>query len=166
MADLEFSKRLRRLMAAKRLSQSDLAREIWGEEITPAGYMAARGRDKINKYCAGKMVPDPPTLTLLARALGVLEIELAPQVVTKLVEREHPEIRLRAVEGNPGLVHLAWDTMLPLHAVTQMLTVYQNTDTYPVTEAMRKRMEQPASTADAALAEVILTVARMAADKQ
>jgi len=31
---------------------------------------------------------------------------------------------------------------------------------------MRKRMEQPASTADAALAEVILTVARMAADKQ
>jgi hypothetical protein len=42
-ATVAFSKRLRRLMAAKGFSQSDLARECWGEEMSKEGYMVARG---------------------------------------------------------------------------------------------------------------------------
>ena len=65
-------------MAARGMSQSDLARECWGEEETGDGYMAARGRDLINRYCAGKSLPDEATVRRLADALGVPMADLMP----------------------------------------------------------------------------------------
>jgi len=159
-ATVAFSKRLRRLMAAKGFSQSDLARECWGEEMTKEGYMVARGRDKINKYCSGTMVPDGPTLTLLARALGVPESELAPQIVGTLAEREHPEVRMTVIAGHREVVHMSWDTVLPLDAALQMLAIYQAAETRGPTAPERAKQAQPYNATDATIAEAMLAAAR------
>lgn len=159
-ATVEFSKKLRRLMAAKGFSQSDLARECWGEETTTEGYLVARGRDKINKYCSGRMVPDGPTLALLARALEVPERELAPQIVGTQAEREHPEVRMTIIAGHRELVHLSWDLVIPLEAAMQMLAIYQGTETRGPSETERVRQAQPYNVTDAAVAEAMLAAAR------
>ena len=159
-ATVAFSKKLRRLMAAKGYSQSDLARECWGEEMSPEGYMVARGRDKINKYCSGKMIPDGPTLTLLARALEVAESELAPQIVGTLAEREHPEVRMTVIAGHREVVHMSWDTIIPLEAALQMLTIYQLAQTRAPTEEERALQANPHNVTDATVADAMMAAAR------
>jgi transcriptional regulator with XRE-family HTH domain len=159
-AAVEFSRKLRRLMAKKGFSQSDLARECWGEEETRDGYMAARGRDKINKYCAGKTIPDADTLKLLARALEVPESELAPVVVGTAAERENPEVRMTVIAGHRELVHMSWNTVMPLHVALQMLALYQMTETRGPTEKEMVAQAQPYNTTDARVAEAMTAAAR------
>lgn len=137
-AAVEFSRKLRRLMAMKQLSQSDLARECWGEEETTQGYLAARGRDKINRYISGKQMPDPDSLMRMARALGVAEAELAPTVVGSALEREHPEIRMTMIAGHREHVHLTLDSVMPLECAVQIMAMFEKYQTRGATEAERE----------------------------
>lgn len=62
----EFSKRIYRLMLAKNMTQSDLARE------------AGIARDSVSNYVRGNNMPEPVNLKKLADALGVEPNELLP----------------------------------------------------------------------------------------
>ena len=135
-ATVDFARKLRRLMAKAQLSQSDLARECWGEEETSDGYLGARGRDKINRYVTGKTMPDPESLRLMAKALGVPEAELAPTVVGSVLEREHPEVRVTLIAGHREHGHLTLDTVMSWKAILQILAIHEAEQTRGATEQL------------------------------
>ena len=96
----QFASRLHRLRTEKGWSQSDLAREVWGELETRAGRKVAKNRDRISTYEMGKSWPDPHNLMKIAGALGVSPEELAPDITAATVDRQNPEIALVAVAGH------------------------------------------------------------------
>src|SRR5262249_44727097 len=124
-ATVDFSRKLRRLMATRHMSQSDLARECWGEEETADGYMAARGRDKINRYVTGRTMPDAESLTKLAKALEGPEAELAPTVVGSALEREQPETRMTMTAGHREHVPLPLEGVRPLGAAVKIMAIFE-----------------------------------------
>jgi len=73
-----FASRLAYFREARGWSQSDLAREVWGEIETKAGRRVAKNRDMISTYEMGKSWPDPHNLIKIAAALEVDVEELAP----------------------------------------------------------------------------------------
>ena len=66
-----FSERLYQARTAAGLSQSDLAREVWGVQTTTEGYEVAKNRDRISSYERGKSAPKKDNLMKLADVLGV-----------------------------------------------------------------------------------------------
>ena len=62
MRDVNFAKRLRRLMSEQELTQSDLAAKIWGRHISSEGKDVAKGRDRISVWLAGRNFPDHDNL--------------------------------------------------------------------------------------------------------
>lgn len=79
--DPSFRDRLQRLMREKDISQSDLARQIFGttEEVRgEAVYEVPKNRQTFSKYLSGKAYPSEETKRKLADALGVSFMELFP----------------------------------------------------------------------------------------
>lgn len=72
-------------MQTKKLSASELARQIWGTTKDKRGYDVARNRDRIGHYLAGTSYPEPVNLEAIARVLDVpvedfaIERGLAPE---------------------------------------------------------------------------------------
>lgn len=58
-------------MLEKRISASDLAREVWGSKTDGRGYEVAKNRDRIGHYLSGKSFPERENLTKIAKVLGV-----------------------------------------------------------------------------------------------
>jgi transcriptional regulator with XRE-family HTH domain len=113
----QFASTLQQLRVAKHWSQSDLAREVWGEITNPnTGRKVAKNRDRISSYEMGKSWPDPHNLTKIANALGVSPEELAPDITASTIERQNPEIMLVAVAGHMNKV------LLKIHKVTSYAT--------------------------------------------
>ena len=77
----KFPHRLYRLRAHRGMSQSDVARAIWGETTDNRGYVVAKNRDRISAYEGGRSVPEKTTLEALAELFGVSLAELAPDLV-------------------------------------------------------------------------------------
>lgn len=142
-ATMDFARKLRRLLAQKRMSQSDLARACWGEEEMTGGYFGARGRDRINKYVTGKALPDPDSLNDIAKALEVAPADLAPSVVGKALEREHPEVRLTMVAGHREAVHVSIDSVMPLNVAVQIIALINQTHTRGATEEEHAQLNDP-----------------------
>lgn len=67
----EFSKIVLQAMLKKRMSQSDLAREMWGITKDSRGYEVAKNRDRITHYLKGRAYPEPKNLEALAKALDL-----------------------------------------------------------------------------------------------
>ena len=91
-----FGRRLRDLLLQKGMSQSDLARLIWGTTITPQGHTVAKNRDRIAVYIAAKAWPSPVNMKKIADALGVEVADLAPGFG---VEAGPPEWAFIKMEG-------------------------------------------------------------------
>ena len=73
-----FSLRLVDRMARQGLSQSDLARAIWGTVVDARGRDVARNRDRISNYTRGRQMPEPSTLRKIAAALDCAATDLNP----------------------------------------------------------------------------------------
>ena len=142
-ATVDFARKLRRLLAQKRMSQSDLARACWGEEEMTGGYFGARGRDRINKYVTGKALPDPDSLVAIATVLDVPPADLAPSVVGKALEREHPEIRMTMIAGHREAVHVSIDSVMPLAVAVQIIALINETRTRGATEDEQAHINDP-----------------------
>jgi hypothetical protein len=84
--DLEFAKRLRKLMDDRELTQSELAAKIWGRYENTEGKYVARGRDRISVWIRGKSFPDNANMAKLAEKLNVKVSDLAP---TSLIKAAH-----------------------------------------------------------------------------
>jgi len=120
----DFAVRLRTALEQMGWTPSDLARRIWGDAPpTPAGHVSAKNRDRISKYLTGKTIPDAHTLRLLAEHLKVSEESLAPQVVSRRLDKEHPEVRLTAIAGHRDQVHMTLNTRMSLARAAQILAL-------------------------------------------
>jgi transcriptional regulator with XRE-family HTH domain len=95
-----FARRLHELMARKGLSQSDLARAVWGPTKDTRGYDVAKNRDRISNYLRGLAVPDPSNMAAIAEKLGVTVAELAPDQTASAIDRAKPTVSMSAVAGH------------------------------------------------------------------
>lgn len=102
----KFSRRLYKLMADKKMSQSDVARAIWGTRDDPRGYKVARNRDRISAYLKGKSYPSHENLEKLAALLGVTPDELAPDLAVRGMDSEEPDLSITAIAGHHDKVML------------------------------------------------------------
>lgn len=144
-AATEFARKLKRLMNLRDLSQSDLARAIWGETETAAGTPAAKNRDRISKYLAGRTVPDPITIKLLAETLGCDPAELAPTVVIQDAEHAHPEIQMTLIPGHSDRVHVTINCVMSLSSFLQIAAILQSDETRRApTQAELQERDKPA----------------------
>jgi transcriptional regulator with XRE-family HTH domain len=73
-----FSERLQRIMTEKNLTQSDVARLVWGTMKDELGYTVARNRQVVGKYLAGTVEPSMKTKRKMAKALDVPLADLDP----------------------------------------------------------------------------------------
>lgn len=113
-AGAEFSKKLKTLLAQKDISASDLARELFGTTTIKGGYSAAKHRDRVSKWLAGKTLPDPVTLEKVCKFLKVDPTTLAPTVVAHAIGADHPEFHITQVPGRRDKVHLTINSVLDL----------------------------------------------------
>ena len=120
----QFARKLHHLMIERGLSQSDVARKIWGSKKNPdTGHSVAINRDRISCWVRGTQVPDPQNLLKLSEALGVPVDELAPDIMASAVDREHPELAIQAVSGSPDTVHLVVTKLVPLAVAAKVASL-------------------------------------------
>ena len=114
-----FARKLNDLMARRGLSQSDLARTVWGSTVDTRGKDVARNRDRISHYVRGSQMPAPRTLKLLADALGVPVHELVPglgappSVGVGAGVSPATELGLTVVAGQDGFAWLTVNKVVP-----------------------------------------------------
>lgn len=137
----DFSQRLRRAMARRRMSQSDLARACFGEAPNAAGQTVANGRDRISKYCAGKTLPDPEAFSVLAKALGVTERDLSPAASDAREDADHPEYIFRRLPN--GEAWLAGNFVVPLEIAVAMMTVWASAPSRAPTDKEYRKWGDP-----------------------
>jgi transcriptional regulator with XRE-family HTH domain len=75
---LGFANTLRNAMAEQQMTQSDVARAVWGNTTDPRGYQVAKNRDRIGAYLAGTGYPSKETLPKLCKAVGLSMDKLPP----------------------------------------------------------------------------------------
>lgn len=119
----QFARRLHKLMLDRGMSQSDLARKVWGKTTDGRGYDVAKNRDRISVYLRGQSYPDPVNLSKMADALGVPVEELAPDAVASAVERENPEVQMTAIAGHSDKVFLRVNKLVPMTVAAQIISL-------------------------------------------
>jgi transcriptional regulator with XRE-family HTH domain len=124
----QFANRLQQLRTDRGWSQSDLAREVWGDTTNRSGRKVAKNRDRISTYEMGKSWPDPHNLVKLANALGVTPEELAPDIVGSTVERQNPEFAIVGVAGHRDKVHLKINTLVSFDVATKIMQLLKQSD--------------------------------------
>jgi transcriptional regulator with XRE-family HTH domain len=125
-----FARRLFELMAERGLSQSDLARKIWGETKDTKGYPVARNRDRIGNYLRGRSYPEQANLKLLAEALEVSVEDIIPGANLPPVDQQGlkstrtPDVTVETLPskaGEPAQALLTVRKVLPMSVVVQVL---------------------------------------------
>jgi transcriptional regulator with XRE-family HTH domain len=159
-AAAEFSRKLQHLMNQREMSQSDLARLMWGQIEQASGYPAAKNRDRISKWLAGKRLPDGRSLEKLCQILECDASALAPSVVTGNAEAQHPELRMTVIAGHRDLVHLTFNTVLPLEAAVQMIAIYKAHNTRGPSESEMTKRDNPSDTPTPGLAKALAQALR------
>ena len=123
-----FSKQLHRLLLEKQMSQSDLARTVWGTTTDSRGYKVAKNWDRISAYLAGRSLPDQRNLLRIAKALGVEPETLAPEKAGALEERDNPEIAMTVLAGHTDMVHLRVNKLVPLSLAAEVISLLSKSD--------------------------------------
>lgn len=119
-----FGRRLAALLTERGWSQSDFAREVWGEIENPkTKHKSARGRDRVSAYINGKSLPSPKLLAEMAKALELTPEQLAPDLAGEAAVREKPSITLTVPAGRPDMVHVQVDLLLPAALAPELLTI-------------------------------------------
>lgn len=134
-----FAERLHQLMIEKGLSQSELARAVWGETKDSRGYSVARNRDRISAWLRGETVPEAANLSRLAQALDTPVTELAPDLTISAVERTLPAVAMTMVGGHSDLTLLQVHQLVPLEVAARIITLLSET-----AKAQRHAAERPA----------------------
>lgn len=118
-----FAKTLNELMAVKGMSQSDVARAIWGSVTDNRGRDVARNRDRISNYCRGQQLPEPKTVRALAELFGVQVVDLHPPLALPPGPRAAPDMTMAVVGGRPDMALLTVNKMVPLRLAVQVLAL-------------------------------------------
>lgn len=117
----DFSQRLAQRMQAKGMSQSDLARAIWGSNADGT----ARNRDRISSYLQGRGLPTPENLEKLAKALDCKPDDLVPGGLKRpLTRKPHDGIKVSLIRDRPGWWR-ADGVMLPEDEMVKLMRLVQ-----------------------------------------
>lgn len=101
-----FKQRLSALREKEGWSQSELARQIWGETTDSRGYKVARNRDRISAYETGKSKPNRENLEAIAAVFSIDVEELAPDLLEEAAFNEpKPAVELR-LDGNTAYLRI------------------------------------------------------------
>lgn len=119
----QFARRLHILMVERGLSQSDLAREIWGGAEDRRGYKVAKNRDRISAYLRGTALPEAENLALIAKALGVEVTDLAPDMTAAAIDRANPEVSMTTIAGHADKTHLRVNKLVPMTVAAQIIAL-------------------------------------------
>ena len=123
----KFQHNLKELRVSKNLSQSDLARLIWGTMTDGRGYEVARKRDRISAYERGRASPEEENLAKIAEALGVTASELAPELSGQRGRNAPATVTMRVLEGG-AKVHLEVNTITSLAIASQVVAALSEGD--------------------------------------
>lgn len=118
-------------MIGQGLSQSDLARKVWGTTENKQGHTVARNRDRISQYLAGNNFPDPKNLKKIADALGCTPEELAPDAAAAAIDRENPEIAMTAIAGHTDKVHLQVNRLVSMATAVKVINLLTEEEKKP-----------------------------------
>jgi transcriptional regulator with XRE-family HTH domain len=118
-----FKDKLRELRIDKGLSQSDLAKALWGTTTDGRGYDVARNRSRISSYEKGDSVPDKHNLRKLSQVLGVTDDELAPDLAQRVLDQAEAAIQMKMIAGRPDQVRLTLDTLCSLATATKIISL-------------------------------------------
>lgn len=99
---LTFGQKLGAARKKAGLSQSDLARLVWGTTVDTRGYTVAKNRDLISRYEKDAFAPEPGTIERLAAALNMKADDFTPPVP----RGAEPFFSMYEVEGDPESVIL------------------------------------------------------------
>lgn len=123
MGSQEFGPRLYEAMTAKGMSQSDLARKVWGVKKDPRGYDVAKNRDRVSHYLKGASVPDSKNLKAIADALGLTPEELLP---SRGLSRRRPDVSLNILAGAGDQAHLLVDRVVGTRTALKILNLIES----------------------------------------
>ncbi|CUW38827.1 protein of unknown function(Lambda repressor-like, DNA-binding domain,33-105) [Magnetospirillum sp. XM-1] len=124
----DFARRLQRLMKARGWNQAELAKHAFGTITDRRGYETPQGKDSVSGYLAGKRMPGPKKLSLLARALGVEPEELLPNIIASAAENEHLSFSMRELAGHPGRVWVTINRLLPTSTALKIGLLIEEAD--------------------------------------
>jgi transcriptional regulator with XRE-family HTH domain len=115
----EFARRLKAIRTERGLSQSDLARLVWGNYTDPTtGKVMAKHRDAISGWESGNRAPSERKLHELTTALGIEYEDLAPSMLASKMDREPDRVLMREVKA--GVTHVKINAMLPSKLAAQI----------------------------------------------
>jgi transcriptional regulator with XRE-family HTH domain len=119
----DFPVQLERYMTAKGLSQSQLAREIWGSTTDSRGHSVARNRDRISAYLAGAGLPEPDNLKKIATVLDctpedLMGAEAMNRPLTR--NRQHSAVQFALLVDNPNLMQVQINIVLPFKKAMEL----------------------------------------------
>ena len=123
-----FSRKLNDLMARAGMSQSDLARALWGTMVDARGRDVARNQDRISHYTRGTQMPEPKTLKALAGVFSVPVTDLVPSLMSHEGKGAPAEISFTLLAGGSDMALLTVNKMLPLALATQVLALLAQAD--------------------------------------
>jgi len=118
-----FAQRLRRLRMDRDMSQSDVARAVWGTTTDSRGYEVARNRERISAYEQARSLPEPRSLELLAKALDVEPQDLSPELAGDEVGRQPAAVSMTMAEGQPDKVHLHVNTIASFEVASKVISL-------------------------------------------
>ena len=99
-----FAERLQRHLTDQNLTQSELARRLWGTMTDERGYEVAKNRQLLGKYLKGTIEPRIGTKRAIAKALDVPLAELAPE--SDPLVRPGSGIRMEEVDQTHSLLEV------------------------------------------------------------
>ena len=107
LSRIEFGRKLNQILMDRDMTQSDLSRQAFGEATDSRGYKVPKGRELVSAIINGKSFPAPLTLKKIARALGMEESELLPNVKKMAIDAENqkPAFEFKVATGHP---HEGW----------------------------------------------------------
>lgn len=123
----DFAGQLAQYMGDKRMTQSQLATEVWGSTTDSRGYKVARNRDRISAYLKGAGIPEPENLRKIAAALGCTPEDLmGPDAMNRpLTRARNPsEVQLALME-DPTLMQIQINMILPVAQAMELVTLAQ-----------------------------------------
>ena len=86
-----FGSRLRQRLEELGLTQTELARRLFGEGIDERGRRRIKGQDSVSRYCNGKAMPSAPVMQTMIEILGPRKFLLdAAKKAPDIRQREHP----------------------------------------------------------------------------
>lgn len=99
MSNNIFGDRLGRIIIDQQMTQSELARRIWGETgVDNRGYEFPIGKDRISSYISGRQLPSPRNYRRLLEVLNLTPEELPVPNKAARPRIATPNVKIEALE--------------------------------------------------------------------